>query len=74
MAEKHEDIPITRVAAVREKYRALTPLFGNGAGAFRIGKNSVVSTKIGKKYNILCMKFLCQTDITYKQTKQTETL
>ena len=28
--------------------RALTPLFGNGARAFRIGKNSVVSTKIGK--------------------------
>ena len=47
-------------------FRALTPLFGNGAGAFRIAKNSVVSTKIGKKYNVLCMKFLCQTDITYK--------
>ena len=32
-----------------EKFsRALTTLFGNGAGAFRIGKNSVVSTKIGK--------------------------
>ena len=29
--------------------RALTPLFGNGAGAFRIGKNRVVLTKIGKK-------------------------
>ena len=29
-------------------FRALTPLFGNGAGAFRIGKNSVVLTKIGK--------------------------
>ena len=29
--------------------RALTPLFGNGAGAFRIGKNSVVLIKIGKK-------------------------
>ena len=52
-------------------FRALAPLFGNGAGTFRIGKSSVVSTKIGKKYNVLCMKFLCQTDITYKQTKQT---
>ena len=28
--------------------RALTPLFWNGAGAFRIGKNSVILTKIGK--------------------------
>ena len=36
--------------------RALTPLFGNGAGAFRIGKNSIVSTKIGKKYKVLCME------------------
>ena len=40
------------------KFRALTTLFGNGAGAFRIGKNSVVLTKIGKKYNVLCIKFL----------------
>ena len=24
------------------KYRALTPVFGNGARAFRIGKNSMV--------------------------------
>ena len=32
-------------------------LFGNGAGAFRIGKNSVVSTKIGKKIQCF-MKFL----------------
>ena len=37
--------------------RALTPLFGNGAGAFRIGKNSVVLTKIGKKYKVLCIEF-----------------
>ena len=36
--------------------RALTTLFGNGARAFRIGKNSVVLTKIGKK--IRFMKFL----------------
>ena len=28
--------------------RALTPLFGNGAGAHGIGKISGVSTKIGK--------------------------
>ena len=28
--------------------RALTPLFGNGAGALGIGKISGVSTKIGK--------------------------
>ena len=34
-------------------FRALTTLFGNGAGAFRIGKNSVVLTEIGKKYNVL---------------------
>ena len=34
--------------------RALTPLFGNGAGAFRIGKNSIVLIKIGKKYKVLC--------------------
>ena len=34
-------------------HRALTTLFGNGAGAFRIGKNSVVSTKHEKKYNVL---------------------
>ena len=36
--------------------RALTPLFGNGAGAFRIGKNSVVLIKIGKKYKVLCIE------------------
>ena len=30
--------------------RALTPLFGNGAGALGIGKISGVSTKIGKIY------------------------
>ena len=32
------------------KTRALTPLFGNGAGALGIGKISCVSTKIGKIY------------------------
>ena len=37
-------------------FRALTPLFGNGAGAFRIGKNSVVLTKIGKMYKVLCIE------------------
>ena len=31
-----------------EAYRALTPLFGNGAGAHGIGKISGVLTKIGK--------------------------
>ena len=36
--------------------RALTPLFGNGVGAFRIGKNSVVLTKIGKIYKVLCIE------------------
>ena len=36
--------------------RALTPLFGNGAGAFRIGKNSVVFIKIGKKFKVLCIE------------------
>ena len=36
--------------------RALTPLFGNGAGAFRIGKNSLVLIKIGKKYKVLCIE------------------
>ena len=30
--------------------RALTPLFGNGAGALGLGKISVISTKIGKIY------------------------
>ena len=30
------------------QYRALTPLFGNGAGAHGIGKVSDVFTKIGK--------------------------
>ena len=30
-------------------YRALTPLFGNGAGAFRIGKSSVVLIKNWEK-------------------------
>ena len=38
--------------------RALTPLFGNGAGTFRIGKNSVVLIKIGKKYKVLCIEVL----------------
>ena len=38
------------------RFRALTPLFGNGAGAFRIGKNSVVLTIIGKKYKVLCIE------------------
>ena len=31
-------------------YRALTPLFGNGAGAHGSGKISGVLTKIGKIY------------------------
>ena len=39
-------------------HRALAPFFGNGAGAFRIGKISIVLNKIGKKYNVLCMTFL----------------
>ena len=34
------------------------PLLGNGAGAFRIGKNSVIMTKIGKHQNVLGMKLL----------------
>ena len=38
--------------------RALTPLFGNGAGAFRIGKNSVVLIKIGKNTKFYALKFL----------------
>ena len=38
------------------RFRALTPLFGNGAGAFRIGKNSVVLTKIGKMFKVLCIE------------------
>ena len=33
-----------------ENIRALTPLFGNGAGAHGIGKISVFSTKFGKIY------------------------
>ena len=35
-------------------YRALTPLFGNGAGAHGIGKISGVLTKIGK-FDIVLM-------------------
>ena len=42
--------------ATMAQTRALTPLFGNGAGAFRIGKNSVVLIKIGKKYKVLCIE------------------
>ena len=34
---------------IKNKTRALTPLFGNGAGAFRIGKNSVVLIKNWEK-------------------------
>ena len=49
---------ILQNAAVSYISRALTPLFGNGAGAFRIGKNSVILTKIGKNQNVLCMKLL----------------
>ena len=41
-----------------EYCRALIPLFWNGAGAFRIGKTSVILTKIGKNQNVLCMKLL----------------
>ena len=41
------------LAALR---RALTLLFGNGAGALSIGKNSVVLTKIGKIYKVLCIE------------------
>ena len=57
------EVAIPKVA-LSIKVRALTPLFGNGAGAFRIGKNSVVLTKIGKIYNVLCIEN-CQTDLTY---------
>ena len=39
------------------QFRALTPLFGNGAGAHGIGKISGVLTKIGKLDMSLCMKF-----------------
>ena len=43
---------------VYENSRALTPLFGNGAGAFRVGKNSVVLTKIGKNTKFYALNFL----------------
>ena len=36
------------------QFRALTPLFGNGAGAHGIGKISGVMTKIGK-FDIVLM-------------------
>ena len=39
-----------------DQIRALTLLFGNGVGAFRIGKNSVVLTKTGKIYIVLCIE------------------
>ena len=41
---------------VKVPCRALTLLFGNGTGAFRVGKNSVVLTKIGKIYKVLCIE------------------
>ena len=50
---------------VMPKIRALTPLFGNGAGAFRVGKNSVVLTKIGKNTKFYALNSYCQTDLTY---------
>ena len=37
--------------------RALTTLFGNGARAFRVGKNSVVLTKIGKNTKFYALNF-----------------
>ena len=48
----------TRILNLEVQDRALTPLFGNGARALRIGKNSVILTKIGKNQNVLCMKLL----------------
>ena len=40
--------------------RALTPLFGNGAGAHGIGKISVVSTKIGK----ICILYMYMYEVS----------
>ena len=39
--------------------RALTPLFGTGARALGIGKNSGVSLKSGKKHDIFCYPYTC---------------
>ena len=39
-------------------HRALTPLFGNGAGALGIGKLAAFRLKLGKSILFICMKFL----------------
>ena len=44
-------------ASTLSNIMALTPLFGNGAGAHGIGKISGVLTKIVKLTSSLCMKF-----------------
>ena len=58
MKKKCDKFTSNVVYYLEPSYRALAPLFGNGAGAFRIGKNSVILTKIGKNQNVLCMKLL----------------
>ena len=54
--EKPSHTDYTHFCTALWDIRALTPLFGNGAGAFRIGKNSVVLINIGKKYKVLCIE------------------
>ena len=51
---KNQNGAVKHLLVCTKTLRALTPLFGNGAGAFRIGKNCVVLIKIGKKYKVLC--------------------
>ena len=48
--------------------RALTPIFGNGAGAFGIGKTSSVLTKIGKICFIYEGSFLVFSKLVFFKT------
>ena len=54
---QRSDAGVVQTCGLSVSSRALTPLFGNGAGAHGIGKISVIMTKIGKIYIVYCMKF-----------------
>ena len=43
---RYSTVPLVSVTS--DNVTVLTPRFGNGAGAFRIGKNSIILTKIVK--------------------------
>ena len=57
----YQQFPLCRISSnlIGWSPRALTPLFGNRAGAHGIGKISCILTKIGKNYIVfnICMKF-----------------